>query len=123
MVAEAEDTRTITGIRATQRVLGADRLSALMTTTTDSLQRVEEIIDTYVDLGLRSIFLRPISPYGFARRTRGGADYGVTACWISTGADSTTSLDSIAAARWWPRRKRPSSRPRCSPTKTLATSI
>jgi His-Xaa-Ser system radical SAM maturase HxsB len=73
--------RTVDGIRAVQDVLGADRISALMTTTEGSLRRVEEIIDTYVDLGLRSVFLRPVSPYGFARRARGGAGYDVDA-WL-----------------------------------------
>src|SRR5262249_45270929 len=29
-----------------------------------------EIVDTYVGLGLREIFLRPISPYGFAIKTK-----------------------------------------------------
>lgn len=49
--------------------LGQDRVSALMTTTPASLSRVREIIDTYVSLGFDSVFLRPISPYGFAIRT------------------------------------------------------
>ena len=69
--------RTVEGIRRVQQVLGDDRVSALMTTTESSLGRVREIIDLYVDLGLQDIFLRPISPYGFARRLRGGAGYDV----------------------------------------------
>lgn len=55
--------------------LGADKVSALMTTTEASLDQPEAIVDTYVELGLRSIFLRPISPYGFATRLRGGGQY------------------------------------------------
>jgi uncharacterized protein len=51
-------------------VLGHDQVSALMTTTPASLQRPKEIIDQYVALGFDSVFLRPISPYGFATRTR-----------------------------------------------------
>jgi radical SAM protein with 4Fe4S-binding SPASM domain len=43
-----------------------------MTTTEASLERVRDIIDTYVELGLHHVFLRPISPYGFAMRRRGG---------------------------------------------------
>jgi uncharacterized protein len=50
--------------------LGHDQVSALMTTTPASLERVQEIIDEYVHLGFESIFLRPISPYGFAKRGR-----------------------------------------------------
>jgi radical SAM protein with 4Fe4S-binding SPASM domain len=48
-----------------------------MTTTEAALGRAAEVIDTYADLGLRSVFLRPISPYGFALRGRGGANYDV----------------------------------------------
>lgn len=69
--------RTVTGIRQVQDRLGPDRISALMTTTEASLDRPHDIIDTYVTLGLRHVFLRPISPYGFAIRRRGGAGYDV----------------------------------------------
>ena len=69
--------KTVAGIRRVQDGLGPDRVSALMTTTEASLDRVHAIIDTYVELGLRNVFLRPISPYGFALRTRGGAGYDV----------------------------------------------
>jgi hypothetical protein len=37
-----------------------------MTTTEASLDRAREIIDCYLELGLTNIFLRPLSPYGFA---------------------------------------------------------
>jgi radical SAM protein with 4Fe4S-binding SPASM domain len=40
-----------------------------MTTTQLSLQHPIEIIDEYVRQGFHSIFLRPISPYGFAVKT------------------------------------------------------
>ena len=51
-------------------VLGRDQVAALMTTTPASLMRPTDIIDEYVALGFDSIFLRPISPYGFATHTR-----------------------------------------------------
>jgi len=60
----------VKGIKAAQNVLGADRVSALMTTTEASLDRVEQIIDEYVALGLDGVFLRPLSPYGFAIKTK-----------------------------------------------------
>jgi hypothetical protein len=69
--------QAVTGIRRAQERLGADQVSALMTTTEASLDRAAEIIDAYAGLGLRGIFLRPISPYGFALRGRGGANYDV----------------------------------------------
>jgi His-Xaa-Ser system radical SAM maturase HxsB len=68
----------VKGIRAAQRVLGADRVSALMTTTERSLDRVEEIIDEYVALGLDGVFLRPLSPYGFAVKTKQIKKYDAT---------------------------------------------
>jgi uncharacterized protein len=70
--------QAVAGIRRVQDRLGADRVSALMTTTEASLDRAAEIIDVYADLGLRGVFLRPISPYGFALRDRGGAKYDVS---------------------------------------------
>jgi len=69
--------RTVTGIRQIQDRLGPDRVSALMTTTEASLHRPRDIIDTYAALGLPHVFLRPISPYGFAVRRRSGAGYDV----------------------------------------------
>jgi His-Xaa-Ser system radical SAM maturase HxsB len=58
------------GIRRSQEILGHDRVGALMTTTEASLDRVEDIVDEYVRLGLDGIFLRPLSPYGFAIKTK-----------------------------------------------------
>jgi uncharacterized protein len=60
----------IAGIERVRRVLGVDRVSALMTTTPESLSKGREIVDEYARQGFRSIFLRPISPYGFAVRSR-----------------------------------------------------
>lgn len=56
-------------------VLGKQNVSALMTTTNKSLDRVEEIIDEYVSLGFSEIFLRPLSPYGFAKKTKAYDSY------------------------------------------------
>jgi His-Xaa-Ser system radical SAM maturase HxsB len=67
--------RTVAGIRRIQERLGVDRVSALMTTTEASLGRVRDIIDEYVSHGFNSIFLRPLSPYGFAARAGHFARY------------------------------------------------
>lgn len=56
----------IEGIAKAREALGHDRVSALMTTTALSLKHPTEIINAYVANGFHSIFLRPISPYGFA---------------------------------------------------------
>jgi His-Xaa-Ser system radical SAM maturase HxsB len=61
--------RTIDGISRAREALGYDRVAALMTTTRASLQCPEAIVAEYARLGLTSIFLRPLSPYGFAVRT------------------------------------------------------
>ncbi|MDC1452632.1 His-Xaa-Ser system radical SAM maturase HxsB [Vicingaceae bacterium] len=54
------------GIKLVQKNWGQDFISVLMTTSTESLKYPIEIIDEYRRLGFNSIFLRPISPYGFA---------------------------------------------------------
>lgn len=55
--------------------LGRDHVSAIMTTTERSLDHPRAIIDEYVRLGFDAVFLRPISPYGFAVRTGEAAQY------------------------------------------------
>ena len=62
--------RTLAGIDLIRRKIGPGAVSALMTTTAESLTQPEAIIDEYVKLGFQSIFLRFISPYGFAVRSR-----------------------------------------------------
>ncbi|MBV9493895.1 MAG: His-Xaa-Ser system radical SAM maturase HxsB [Acidobacteria bacterium] len=61
--------RTIGGIDRARAILGFDGVAALMTTTRLSLQSPEAIVDEYVERGFSSLFLRPLSPYGFARRS------------------------------------------------------
>ena len=46
-----------------------------MTTTQASLGHARDIIDEYVRHGFTSIFLRPLSPYGFAARAGHFAKY------------------------------------------------
>ncbi len=50
-------------------------VEALLTTTRAALDMPKEIIDTYVNLGCRSIFLRPVDPFGFAGRTFSTIEY------------------------------------------------
>jgi uncharacterized protein len=68
---------TIDGIKKAQAVLGRDKIGALMTTTEKSLPNVKSIIDTYLENNLDCIFLRPLSPYGFAIKTRQAYKYDV----------------------------------------------
>ncbi|HEU4729830.1 MAG TPA: His-Xaa-Ser system radical SAM maturase HxsB [Kofleriaceae bacterium] len=71
----------LSGIARIRAALGRESVSALMTTTPASLPRVTEIIDEYVAHGFQSIFLRSLSPYGFAVRTRLVRGYDITA-WL-----------------------------------------
>nr|BDT38446.1 hypothetical protein MFMH1_81150 [Myxococcus sp. MH1] len=73
--------RTLQAIHRARQALGPDSVSALMTTTQASLTRVEDIIDEYVRQGFHGIFLRNISPYGFAVRQRASRQYDVGA-WV-----------------------------------------
>jgi His-Xaa-Ser system radical SAM maturase HxsB len=60
----------VAGIARIRERMGGDKVGALMTTTEASLQRVEDIVDEYLQQGLDGIFLRPLSPYGFAIKTK-----------------------------------------------------
>lgn len=69
--------KTIEGIEKIQNQLGHDKISALMTTTSESLKQPMQIIDEYVKQNLHSIFLRPLSPYGFAIKTKQTEKYNI----------------------------------------------
>lgn len=66
---------TIKGIELSRQILGKDRVSALMTTTNLSLEYPTQIVEEYYNQGFRSIFLRPISPYGFALKNENKNKY------------------------------------------------
>ncbi len=66
---------TVENIQRAREILGRQHVAALMTTTRLSLDHPREIIDEYVRLGFKSIFLRFISPYGFAVRTQSRTGY------------------------------------------------
>jgi His-Xaa-Ser system radical SAM maturase HxsB len=62
--------KTMHGIQLSREILGKNSVSALMTTTEASLGRVKEIIDEYISADFNGIFLRHLSPYGFAIKTK-----------------------------------------------------
>jgi His-Xaa-Ser system radical SAM maturase HxsB len=66
---------TLRNIERARSIMGREHVAALMTTTRLSLDHPREIIDEYVRLGFKSIFLRSISPYGFAVRTQSRTGY------------------------------------------------
>jgi His-Xaa-Ser system radical SAM maturase HxsB len=77
--AHREATRWIRRINHGYVDLGLDpslyHVEALLTTTREALPHWKEIVDTYVELGCRSLFLRPVDPFGFADRTAERVEY------------------------------------------------
>lgn len=67
--------RTVEGIERGRRALGEDAVSALTTLTARSLEVPDAIVEEYRRQGFHSIFLRPLSPYGFARKTQARHGY------------------------------------------------
>ena len=61
--------QTLRSIERARNVLGEDGVDALTTITKKSLSHPKEIVDEYIKLGFRSIFLRSLSDYGYARKT------------------------------------------------------
>jgi His-Xaa-Ser system radical SAM maturase HxsB len=72
----------VVGLKKARDIVGYDSVSALMTTSPASLGRVRDIIDEYIAHGFDSIFLRHLSPYGFALKTKSYQDYDVEK-WLS----------------------------------------
>ena len=69
--------RTLAGIAAARAALGSEHVNALTTLTRASLAQPEVIVDHYIEQGFHSIFLRPLSPYGFAKRGLARMGYSV----------------------------------------------
>ena len=65
----------IRNIRRSQEALGRASVSALMTTTRDSLKHSRAIVDEYLRLDLGSMFIRALNPYGFAIKTQKAIGY------------------------------------------------
>ena len=66
---------TVRNIVRAQEALGVENVSALMTTTKESLKYPKEILDEYLKLNFGSIFVRNLSPYGFAIKTAKAIGY------------------------------------------------
>jgi hypothetical protein len=60
-----------------REALGEDAVAALTTLTRDNLRYPKDIIDTYVEQRFHSIFLRPVSPFGYAVRTESVLGYSI----------------------------------------------
>jgi His-Xaa-Ser system radical SAM maturase HxsB len=62
-------------IRRAQEALGVQAISALMTTTKNSLKYPKEIVDEYLRMNLGSLFVRDLNPFGFAAKTATSIGY------------------------------------------------
>jgi His-Xaa-Ser system radical SAM maturase HxsB len=66
-------------INARYEEMGLDNtlyhVEALLTTTRAALPLYKEVVDTYVGLGVKSLFLRPLDPFGFAEKTADKIEY------------------------------------------------
>ena len=71
--------RTVAGIQTARAAVGYDTVSALTTLTRRSLEAPEAIVDEYVRCGFKTIFLRPLSPYGFAAKSERKIGYDMPA--------------------------------------------
>ena len=92
--------KTIAGIKRIQSEIGVDKVSALMTTTNESLRQPQKIIDEYVKQNLHSIFLRPLSPYGFAIKTKQTEKYNADN-WIDFFKDGLDYIISLNQAGYF----------------------
>jgi His-Xaa-Ser system radical SAM maturase HxsB len=57
-------------LELTKSIIGNKGISALLTITKDSLSRIDDIIDEYVDKGFNGIFLRALNPFGYAKNNQ-----------------------------------------------------
>jgi len=67
----------IKNMEKVREYLGEDSVSALMTTTKESLKCLSDIIDEYVLQGFDSIFIRSLNPYGLARKDMDSVGYDI----------------------------------------------
>jgi His-Xaa-Ser system radical SAM maturase HxsB len=71
--------RTVDSLARARAVVGHEGVAAMPTLTRAAMADPKAVIDVYRELGFGSIFLRPISPYGFARKTRRAIGYDMAA--------------------------------------------
>jgi len=56
-------------------ILPRGEVNALMTTTIDNIEHLQDVISEYVRLGFNGIFIRSLHPYGFASSNEENLDY------------------------------------------------
>jgi His-Xaa-Ser system radical SAM maturase HxsB len=56
----------IENLAKARNILGHDQVNALMTTTVDNIDHLDEVIDEYLHRGFGGVFFRSLNPYGLA---------------------------------------------------------
>ncbi|MCI1677607.1 MAG: His-Xaa-Ser system radical SAM maturase HxsB [Ewingella americana] len=60
--------KAIAGIQLIREKLGANRVATVTTVTKELTKEPASIVDAHLELGLTDMFIRPVSPYGFAQK-------------------------------------------------------
>jgi His-Xaa-Ser system radical SAM maturase HxsB len=79
VVGGSSSSRTQEALGRARAILGAEGVAALATITRSALTQPRGVVDAYRELGFPAIFLRPISPYGFALKTKRTIGYDINA--------------------------------------------
>ncbi|MDK1703110.1 His-Xaa-Ser system radical SAM maturase HxsB [Serratia rubidaea] len=61
--------KTIAGIKAIQSRLGSERVATVTTVTKSLINNPISIVNAHLELGMTDMFIRPVSPYGFAQNS------------------------------------------------------
>lgn len=64
-------------LKEARSICGYDAVSALMTTTIDNIENMNEVVDEYIRLGFNGIFLRSLNPYGLAAENSTDLGYSI----------------------------------------------
>ena len=64
-------------LELTRSILGEGSVNALMTTSVKNLDNMNSVIDEYIRLGFKGIFLRSLNPYGFAAEKKKELGYDI----------------------------------------------
>lgn len=66
LIGNLSHTKATEGIVGIKTELGKERISTVTTVTKDLIKNASSIINAHLSVGLTDIFVRPVSPYGFA---------------------------------------------------------
>lgn len=67
----------IKGLQKARKYYDKGHISPLTTLSKESLKNIHTIVDSYLDLGYHSVYLRPLSPFGFAVKTFSKIGYSI----------------------------------------------